>query len=250
MKCLGKNCDKPPFARGMCRTHYSRWRIHGDCEILLIKKLPCTCEVDGCTNKSHTRWKKGKVLCNKHWQAMHKYGVENPVYVNNTPPLPLCAVHKCGNVVVSRNNPHCDKHFGRLRRGADMYNDRVIGQRYTTAAGYVVNTNSSHPLSGRDKRVYEHRQKAYDAHGGQCPSCFWCGKSLSWDTSVVDHLDENKSNNNPDNLVVACNVCNRARGAMLPFIARVMNNRIDVLFAQIRLYRAAVQAQERADGHY
>ena len=28
--CTIPNCDKPHYARGLCGTHYQRWRIHGD----------------------------------------------------------------------------------------------------------------------------------------------------------------------------------------------------------------------------
>ncbi len=235
-KCSGIDCDKDAFARGMCRTHYSRWRVHGDCERVMIGRIPKQCEVDECKNPAHSRWRKGKAMCQKHWQAMYKYGELNPVFVNNTPPLPKCSVHKCEKTVVSRNNPYCDKHFGRLRRGADVNNDRLIKQQYTTASGYVVKTNSNHPMATKDFRLYAHREVAHDKHAGVCPPCYWCGANLTWSDAVIDHLDEDKKNNVPDNLVVACNTCNRARGAMLPFVARILATRITEALELLHTY--------------
>jgi len=52
-------------------------------------------------------------------------------------------------------------------------------------------------------------------------SCYWCGLSLDWPIAVVDHLNEDKADNRLENLVISCNNCNRARGALIPFIRRM-----------------------------
>ena len=43
--------------------------------------------------------------------------------------------------------------------------------------------------------------------------CWWCGDDTSSTKYVVDHVDGDKDNCLPDNLVRACNSCNRRKGA-------------------------------------
>lgn len=77
----------------------------------------------------------------------------------------------------------------------------------------------SHPLSDSGSVVLQHRLVLWDSLG--CESlecehdCYWCGKTLTWGGNrgiVADHLDGNKQNNHPENLVVSCNRCNIRRG--------------------------------------
>jgi len=134
----------------------------------------------------------------------------------------LCKVAKCGQVARGRNTPLCEKHYGRVRRGADLEKDRVALNFYIRKEGYrILSKQEGHPLADSDGRVAEHRMVLYEASGGVCPPCSWCGKPLAWDTLVVDHLNEQKADNRPENLKGSCNPCNRARGAVLDFIKRL-----------------------------
>lgn len=72
------------------------------------------------------------------------------------------------------------------------------------------------------KRIYVHRKILRDKIGDGEHPCFHCGRMVAWDkwhnehprdALVVDHLDANKLNNDPDNLVPSCNRCNSLRGA-------------------------------------
>lgn len=235
--CIGKDCIKEAFARGMCKTHYSRWRIHGDCNKVEVIRHPKTCEVEGCSKPSEIRWKKAKSVCNAHWQCLYRHGTEAPPLSAPLDPMPLCCVHKCKTEVRSRNSPYCEKHYGRVRRGVPLGDAPPPMYRYVTPSGYVVLKKSDHPLSDKSGNVYEHRAVAHENHEGVCPACFWCDALLSWDSAVIDHLDENKSNNDKTNLVVACNACNRARGAMLPFIRSMKPEAFDVFVRQAGIYR-------------
>lgn len=41
--CTVDGCENPPSSRGLCRTHYSRWRRHGDPGVVLrdmSRRLP------------------------------------------------------------------------------------------------------------------------------------------------------------------------------------------------------------------
>lgn len=130
---------------------------------------------------------------------------------------PPCGVLGCTGHASRVSAGLCEKHYMRRRRGMPD-GDKVPAYRYLSGAGYVILLDKSHPLSDRDGRVAEHRTVMYGHHGATCPDCYWCGKALTWEDAVVDHLDEDKQNNLPGNLAVACNACNRARGAILPFI--------------------------------
>jgi 5-methylcytosine-specific restriction endonuclease McrA len=82
--------------------------------------------------------------------------------------------------------------------------------------------------------AFEHRVVVYDRNGGIAGSCFWCGVALVWSTLVVDHLNEVKADNRPENLVVSCNDCNRARGAMTPFLQGLRKEAVEVLVSLVR----------------
>ena len=130
---------------------------------------------------------------------------------------PKCSVSGCESHVSRISAELCEKHYCRLRRTGTL-RDRVIRGFYRTKAGYIKLLQDQHPLSGSAGHVAEHRWVMYEITDGKCPSCYWCGKELEWGSLVIDHLNEVKHDNNPDNLLPSCNTCNRARGAMIPFI--------------------------------
>lgn len=80
--------------------------------------------------------------------------------------------------------------------------------------GYVYVTGVQHPLSTKGL-LYEHRQVLYDQIGPGPHECHWgCGRVLEWGTMegiCVDHLDDDKSNNTPENLAPSCFPCNITR---------------------------------------
>ncbi|AUZ65788.1 hypothetical protein C2U53_19230 [Citrobacter sp. CFNIH10] len=78
--------------------------------------------------------------------------------------------------------------------------------------GYLLVYAPDHPLACGSPRVYEHRKVYYDKHGAGPFRCHWCAKTVGWDTLHIDHLDDCKTNNEPDNLVPSCPVCNQKRG--------------------------------------
>lgn len=60
--------------------------------------------------------------------------------------------------------------------------------------GYIVFYKAGHPLAGKDGMVYEHRVVASDKLGR------WLNPS-----EFVHHLDGNRANNSPDNLILVDN---------------------------------------------
>lgn len=81
--------------------------------------------------------------------------------------------------------------------------------------GYrVLHQQQGHPLASRNGGLHEHRAVLYDKIGPGQHTCYHCGKVVTWQTDNaaerlhVDHLDDDKLNNDPSNLEPSCFSCN------------------------------------------
>ncbi len=75
-----------------------------------------------------------------------------------------------------------------------------------------------------------HRAVLYEKLGADAQSCHWCQAEVRWRTVrdagsytgpgalLVDHLDGNKRNNDPANLVPSCHRCNVWRNPPQPLV--------------------------------
>ena len=163
-----------------------------------------TCSIHGCGKPSRYRGRCGRHY--REWLAMR--------------PL-LCGVDGCDRPRYARG--FCVMHYTRLRAtgqlGAPTPKIAAAGTGHVTGFGYRTIRRPDHPLgAGRAQhRVEEHRIVLYDAIGPGRHDCHWCGRSLDWfgtpgdSLLVVDHLDENRLNNQPRNLVPSCLSCNTGR---------------------------------------
>lgn len=86
---------------------------------------------------------------------------------------------------------------------------------------YVTLMIKGHPLATERGRVCEHRVVLYEKLGPGSHPCHWCGATLTWMGMIptrtkgylcTDHLDSDKHNNSPGNLVPSCLPCNTRRG--------------------------------------
>ncbi len=90
------------------------------------------------------------------------------------------------------------------------------GGRFATVTRYLSVIRPDHPLADKDGRVRTHRLVLFEKIGDAATVCHWCSRKVHWfgaghSELVTDHLDENKWNNDPQNLVPACRGCNIAR---------------------------------------
>lgn len=133
-----------------------------------------------------------------------------------------CSVLDCNKNARSGIALYCEMHYYRVRRNGTTglmpdhlrkRRRRVYGETSPHSGGYVLIYVPGHPMViGRRSTEYQHRIVFYDAHGQGPFNCHWCGKSLSWATVTIDHMNEIKSDNRIRNLVPACLTCNQARG--------------------------------------
>lgn len=95
------------------------------------------------------------------------------------------------------------------------------GRSFNKTKGYWVLTGIIHPLTKKGElsgNAFEHRVVLWNKLECESPDCVhdchWCGKSLTWHDLKADHVDADKTNNDPENLVPSCNGCNINRGRL------------------------------------
>ena len=97
----------------------------------------------------------------------------------------------------------------------------IPNKRGTRKGRYKRISMPEHPLADCQGCVAEHRLVLWNKIGPGVHKCRWCDRRISWDAPigsrdprplVPDHLDGNRLNNTPENLVESCNPCNVMRG--------------------------------------
>jgi hypothetical protein len=172
--------------------------------------MSATCSIDDCAGKVIARdW------CGKHYARWRQHGDPRTVvrfYAGSD-----CEAPSCGKP--STQGRYCGAHRARLTRLGTL--DLPDRDRYQQPSGYWNVKRPGHPLAGDLGWVREHRVVLYDAIGSGEHACHWCSRTVSWeriypghpDGLVVDHLDEDPSNNDPSNLVPSCAPCNISRSS-------------------------------------
>lgn len=143
---------------------------------------------------------------------------------------PLCRIAQCGKKATRVGAGLCEACYCLKRtKGIDPVRGPRVYKPYKTPVGYIKLWKPEHPLADGQRQVFEHRAVLFDSIGHGPHPCHWCEAILEWRDIVVDHLNEAKDDNRIENLVVSCNGCNRARGAMLSFIRGMTGERFDVM---------------------
>jgi hypothetical protein len=97
------------------------------------------------------------------------------------------------------------------------------GGRDATVTPYLSQMRPGHPTADTVGRVRIHVAVLYDSIGPGEHPCHWCGRTLQWFIKGItricsDHVDGNKWNNDPGNLVPACRGCNATRAKRADFL--------------------------------
>lgn len=125
-----------------------------------------------------------------------------------------CSIEGCINDAVYLAKCVCQKHYFRFMRYGTYELKRTGTRKYriTNSGGYQKLFKPSHPLATKGGYVYEHRMVVYEKYGVNLPDCELCGKKTNWESCVIDHKDDDVTNNSIDNLRPVCDWCNTSRG--------------------------------------
>lgn len=125
----------------------------------------------------------------------------------------LCSVEGCESPANRVAAGLCEKHYTRIRRNGNVFSQyERLPEVIKHTGGYDLIKARGHRLSAGGARAYAHRVAFYEANGEGPFKCHWCAAPVTWADMHVDHLDDNKTNNDPRNLVASCPVCNMQRG--------------------------------------
>lgn len=126
--------------------------------------------------------------------------------------LPKCSTLGCENKANRKGAGLCEGCYMRMRRKGTTDYKPLPPYKMNHSAGYVLLREPNHPLADSTGLVYEHRFVFYSINGAGPFKCHWCGVNIDWNCMDIDHLDDNKSNNDIGNLVASCHKCNTKRG--------------------------------------
>lgn len=203
--CSVDDCRDPLSAKGMCGVHYHRAKRNGTTE---LTARPAICSVYGCDATS-----KAKGLCNKHYQRFTRTG-EIDLHPD------ICSVVGCGRPYCARGL--CRLHHERVINSGSAGPASLLIRPAGTGSitnGYLRLTMRDHPISSDAGLVLAHRLVLFEKIGPGEHPCNWCGTNVSWDKRhpldadglTADHLDFDRLNNDPSNLVPSCGSCNAGR---------------------------------------
>jgi hypothetical protein len=123
----------------------------------------------------------------------------------------ICQIEGCSREAVRDSKTICEMHYYRRRRGGTFERRANYEGKANHSAGYVLVKDKAHPLAHETGYIYEHRKVAYQKYGDALPGCELCGCQISWANCHIDHIDNDKQNNSPDNLRPTCCKCNTGR---------------------------------------
>ena len=136
---------------------------------------------------------------------------------NSNSTTALCKVDGCESAAMYKSVCLCQKHYFRVMRNGTTDIVKKARPRIEDVRGYQFLHAPNHPLTLKSQSyIAEHRVVLYEAIGPGPMNCELCGKPLTWATCCVDHIDENRRNNERSNLRPTCNPCNGRRGMRPP----------------------------------
>lgn len=145
----------------------------------------------------------------------------------------------CGIVVVDQ----CKSEALRRRYCSKSCYYRTRRLDHTQIGYRTRSVGRDHPLSNGRGVTTEHRAVLWERIGAGVHPCHYCGTLVEWRCGVgawhgalvAEHLDRNPANNDPSNIVAACQPCN------IKNQARIVTNDEDYVVTSAGTRRRAVQ---------
>lgn len=163
-----------------------------------------SCIINNCTNEI-----RAKGMCKHHYNKWYKHG--DALHKNKWENAPdICVVDGCNRHTRSKGADMCEMHYYRIRRNGHLDLTRIAKQVIINTGGYIKDFDKSHPLCDSTGYVYRHRKVLFNSNPSM--KCVHCGKLRTWADCHVDHLDDDITNNNLNNLGISCPTCNQQRG--------------------------------------
>lgn len=125
-----------------------------------------------------------------------------------------CCIEGCSRDAMYKTRKLCQMHYFRHMRNGTYDKLKPKAAKSLSPNGYVTIYAKGHPISimaGRN-RVFEHRVVYYDKVNSKPESCDLCGNPVDWSTLHIDHINCDRTDNNPENLRCLCRGCNTKRG--------------------------------------
>ena len=131
-------------------------------------------------------------------------------YAGNT--TKVCTLEGCEKPRY-QGNSLCVTHNGRrFKYGDTSVTKSRIGTEWEQSHGYKLRGASAHPLADKRGAAYTHRLVLFEKVGDGTHPCHWCNTSLTWGINLTtDHLNDDRADNRPANLVPCCQSCNARR---------------------------------------
>jgi len=175
--CKVEGCGKTHVAKGYCRNHYYS----------IFKRLenPKRCSIEGCKFGVYARG-----LCRKHNEYQRRTG-----RLHKLPRKQYCKIETCGKEDVVQKTGLCNFHNRRLLTGIPL--NLPFDPRHGERNGNWNGGTSYYPNHSWLKKI---RKQRLEEESYQCQIC----KSPA---NLTHHFDEDRSNQDPANLIVLCHSC-------------------------------------------
>lgn len=168
-------------------------------------KATQTCSVTTCDKPAESRgW------CNSHYERWRLTGdVQADVPINAHIGTGRCIVDGCDKPTPTRGRV-CAMHRQRKARSGSY----ELRGRPRQTRDYIKVARPGHPQAQMaNGRGYLHRINLYDAIGPGTHPCAYCAVPVTWGVDLhVDHIDNDRDNNDPTNLAPCCAPCNARKG--------------------------------------
>lgn len=214
--CLVDGCDRPRRGPEYCNLHRQRLLRTGELGEAQPKRNPgALCNIEDCERPA-----RAKGMCKLHWRRFMTHGSVDAPTRSRKSDRPPCRLDGCEKRGRSPYEDICSMHYHREYRHGD--GDRTAWDvRTKDGSVYRRVKIPGHPLARKNGDVWEHRVVLYNKVGPGPQLCHHCDRRILWFVAdpqkndprliQVDHLNNNRSDNRPDNLVPCCHRCNTRR---------------------------------------